>query len=393
MCLSLLVLASGCPRPRAPVVRPEEALVEATSPLPLADDGDVAGLRVAVGESLAWLGAQPAARVLVFGPRTVTAGALKAALQRLSERLSESPSSEALEALVRADFDVVEAAGGQDGTVLFTGYYEPAIEASLAPDPGYATPIYARPEDLVEVPLEPFAERFKGEVADRLKGEKLFGRLEAGRVVPYWSRAEIVGGKLARKGMELGWAKDPVALFFLQVQGSGVLRLPDGSERRIGYAAANGRQYRSIGAKLIEQGAITKDAMSMQALRAWLAAHPAERDTLLDFNESYVFFHFLEGGALGCLGRPVTPGRSIATDSRLFPPGALAFIRTERPTVGADGQPGWKPLSRFVLNQDTGGAIRGAGRVDVFWGRGPDAELAAGLMKQKGRLVFLVPKR
>jgi membrane-bound lytic murein transglycosylase A len=179
----------------------------------------------------------------------------------------------------------------------------------------------------------------------------------------------------------------------VEVQGSGTLRLPDGTERRIGYAGSNGRPYRSIGSLLIQEGVIPRETMSMQALRAWLAANGPQCDRVLDFNESYVFFHFLEGSAVGSLGRPVTPGRSIATDSKLFPRGALAFLQTERPVALPDGTVQWQPLSRFVLNQDTGGAIKGAGRVDVFWGRGPEAELAAGLMKQKGRLVFLVPRR
>lgn len=130
----------------------------------------------------------------------------------------------------------------------------------------------------------------------------------------------------------------------------------------------------------------------MQALRAWLAANPTQRDRVLDHNESYVFFRFLPGAAVGSLGREVTPGRSIATDARLFPKGGLAFIQTDHPVKMADGSVQWKPLARFMFNQDTGGAIRGAGRVDVFWGRGPEAELAAGMMKQKGRLFFLVPK-
>lgn len=382
--LAIVLFAAGCPRPRPPVTRPEDALVEVSAPLALRDDGDVASLRIALAESLVWLASQPPSRGLVFGKRIVYAGELRAALERLQARLLDGLSPEALEAIVREDFELLEAAGGADGSVLFTGYYEPVLEASLTPSADYATPLYAMPPDVIEIPLEPFADRFKG--------EKLFGRLEGKRVVPYWTRAEIVGGKLAGQGLELAWAKDPVALFFLQVQGSGVLRLPDGSERRVGYAGANGRPYRSIGTKLIELGAFTRETMSMQAERAWFAAHPAETAALLDYNESYVFFRFLDGASLGCLGRPVTPGRSIATDTRLFPQGALAFLRTERPAVAADGSIEWRPLTRFVLNQDTGGAIRGAGRVDVFWGRGPDAELAAGMMKQKGRLVFLVPK-
>jgi membrane-bound lytic murein transglycosylase A len=380
-----VLLVAGCPRPsRAPVTRAEDALGTLSGSIDLSDDATPAALRGALSESLVWLRAQSPERRFVFGPRTVTAAELRAALERLHPRLTDGLTSKQLVARILEEFEPLEAAGGEDGKVLFTGYYEPTIEASLTRTAEYATPILGRPDDLVEASLEPFAERFKA--------EKIFGRLEGRRLVPYWTRAEIAAGKLAPQKVELAWAKDPVALFFVEVQGSGTLRLPDGSSRRIGYAASNGRPYRSIGGLLIQEGKIPRETMSMQALRAWLAAHPQERDRVLHHNESYVFFRFLEGATVGSIGRPLTPGRSIATDARLFPPGALAFIQTEYPVAGPGGTVVWKPLSRFVLNQDTGGAIRGAGRVDVYWGGGPDAELAAGMMKQKGRLLFLVPR-
>jgi membrane-bound lytic murein transglycosylase A len=395
-CLRLLLLAAcvliaGCPRPtvtppRPPATKPEEALLEPVPPLlELRDDGEPAALRAAISESLVWLRTRPAEERFVFGPREATAAELLAALERLHSRIPDGLSPEELTTRVLEEFEPLESAGGEDGRVLFTGYYEPTIEASLTRTEEYATPIHGAPRDLIEVPLEPFAERFKA--------ERVFGRLEGRKLVPYWTRSEIRSGKLNGQGLELAWAKDPVALFFVEVQGSGTLRLPDGSEKRIGYAASNGRPYRSIGSLLIQEGVIPRENMSMQALRAWLAANPLQCDRVLSFNESYVFFRFLESAAVGSLGRPVTAGRSIATDARLFPRGALAFISTERPEVLPDGTMGWKPLSRFVLNQDTGGAIKGAGRVDVFWGRGPDAELAAGMMKQKGRLIFFAPRQ
>ncbi|HLK99493.1 MAG TPA: MltA domain-containing protein [Myxococcaceae bacterium] len=379
------LLVAGCPRPtRAPVTRAEDALVAVSQPLELKDDGSPAALRVAIAESLTWLATRAPEDRFTFGPRQVTAAELRGALERLHSRLTDGLSPAELSARVLEQFEPLESAGGDDGRVLFTGYYEPVIDASLTRTGEYATPILGPPEDLIEVPLERFAERFKA--------EKVFGRLEGRRLVPYWNRAEIRGGKLEGRKLELAWAKDPVALFFVEVQGSGVLRLPDGTERRIGYAASNGRPYRSIGSLLIQEGVIPREAMSMQALRTWLAQNPSQCNRVLEFNESYVFFRFLDTAAQGSLGRPVTPGRSIATDARLFPRGALAFIQTEYPVAVPGGAVEWRPLSRFVLNQDTGGAIRGAGRVDVFWGRGPEAELAAGMMKQKGRLLFLVPR-
>jgi membrane-bound lytic murein transglycosylase A len=384
--LAACVLVVGCPRTtRTPATRAEEALREPSQPLRLHDDGEPAALRTSIAESLVWLKTRPADERFIFGPREVLASELRDALERLHSRITEGMTREELTTQVLEEFEPLESTGGEDGQVLFTGYYEPIIEASLTRTEEYATPIHGAPRDLIEVPLEQFAERFKA--------ERVFGRLEGRKLLPYWTRSEIRSGKLNGQGLELAWAKDPVALFFVEVQGSGTLRLPDGSERRIGYASSNGRPYRSIGSLLIQEGAIPREAMSMQALRAWLAANPPQCNRVLDFNESYVFFRFLETAAVGSLGRPVTPGRSIATDARMFPKGALAFISTERPELLPDGTVGWKPLSRFVLNQDTGGAIKGAGRVDVFWGRGPDAELAAGMMKQKGQLLFFAPRR
>lgn len=384
------VFLAGCPAKRPPVTRPEEAMRQAAKAPRLLDDGDLASLRAALKESLTWIDAQPADRRFVYGPRVLTTAEVRGGFVALMEILADDPAPDVLETRVRERFEILEVAGGEAGDVLFTGYYEPVIAASPAPDERHATPIYARPHDLVEIPIDAFGEKFAGE-------RGLFGRLDGigtarPRVVPYWTRSEIGAGKLAGKELELAWAADPVALFFVEVQGSGALVFPDGTEKRIGYAASNGRLYQAIGKLLIDEGAIPKEAMSMQALRAWLAANPAEIPRVLAFNPSYVFFRMLDGAPLGSLGRPVTPGRSVATDSKLFPHGALCFIATARPVAGADGKPEPQPLGRFMLNQDTGGAIRGAGRVDVFWGRGPDAEYAAGHMKERGRLFFLVPR-
>src|SRR5262249_6521808 len=188
---------------------------------------------------------------------------------------------------------------------------------------------------------------------------RLAGRVEGRRLVPYWSRAEIAAGRLAGRGLELAWARDPVDVFFMEIQGSGTLRLPDGGEIRVGHAASNGRPYRAIGRLLIDEGQLAREAVSLQSIRAWLAAHPEAPARVLGYSESCVSSRRLDGPPLGHLGAPVTPGRSIATDPRLFPPGALAFLVTERPRRAADGRVEWVPLARFVLNQDMGGAIRG----------------------------------
>jgi membrane-bound lytic murein transglycosylase A len=348
----------------------------------LEDDGDRAALREAVRESLRWLAEQRADPPLVFGPRTITAGRLADGLERFLALLADEPPPRRLAERVLEAFEVLVSAGDP---VLVTGYYEPVVEAADRPGDGFTAPIYAVPDDLVESDLSAFGPRFKG--------ERLAGRVEGRRLLPYWTRAEIDAGRLAGRGLELAWARDPVDVFFMEIQGSGTLRLPDGRDVRVGYAASNGRPYRSIGRLLIDEGRLTREAVSMPTLRAYLAAAPpVERARVLHHNEAVVFFRRLTGPPPGSLGVPVTPGRSIATDLRLFPPGALAFVVTERPRQTPDGRVVWEPLARFVLNQDSGGAIRGPGRVDLFWGRGDEATLAAGLMKQPGRLFFLLPR-
>ena len=327
----------------------------------LLDDGDLDSLRAAVQQSLAWLDRQAPSRRFVLGPRTLTAAEQAWGLRRLLALLSDDPAPDVLEERVLAAFDVLASVGRGDGAVLHTGYHEPIIEASETPSREYAVPILGLPR-----PLDP-----------------------AG---PRPTRAEIEAGRFAGAVRPLAWARDPVDVFFMEVEGSGTLRLPDGREIRVGPAATNRRRYRSIGRLLIDEGRLTEETMSMHAIRAWLAANPGERTRVLRHNESFVFFRRLSGAPLGSLGVPLTPTRSIATDARVFPPGALAFVRAERPRRLPDGTVAWGPVSRLVLNQDTGGAIRGPGRVDLFWGRGVDADLVASEMKQVGELYFLAPK-
>ena len=339
-------------------------------------------LRQAVAHSEEWLAEQPVGRALVFGSRSVGAGEMRDALRRFREQLATDPSPEQLAQWVDTHFDVLESVGDEEGNVLVTGYYEPVIEGSRESSAEYSVPVYGVPDDLVQVYL--------GDFRSEWDGERITGRVEGGRMVPYWTRAQIRGESvLAGQGLEIAWVRDPVDLFFVEVQGSGAIRLPDGEELRIGYAASNGRPYRSIGRLLIDEAKIPEEDISMQSIRRFLAEHPEEIRRVLDHNESFVFFRPLDTPPLGVLGVPVTPERSIATDQRIFPPGALAFLETTRPTTATAPA---QPLRRWVLNQDTGGAIRGPGRVDFFWGRGEEAAEMAGRMKQPGRLFFLVPK-
>jgi membrane-bound lytic murein transglycosylase A len=240
--------------------------------------------------------------------------------------------------------------------------------------------LYGKPADLVTTPGD--------------AGETRPGRIEQGRVEPYYSRREIdEHGALQGRGLEIAWLGDPVEVFFLHIQGSGIIRLPDGGELNVGYAGQNGRPYRSIGRLLIDSGEIAKEEMSMQRLRRYLADYPNRQSDVFAYNESYVFFRVNPQGPLGSLEVPVTAGRSIATDSQLFPKGALALVRTEIPIIDGAGQlAGWRPVTRFVLNQDTGGAIRGVKRADYYFGSGAAAGDLAGYMNRPGRLYFLTLK-
>ncbi len=241
----------------------------------------------------------------------------------------------------------------------------------------YQTPLHRAPDDLVQVRARDFPQL----------SDDLVGRVVGGRLVPYPTRAEIAGGALAGQGAELAWVDSQVDAFFLEIQGSGVLRLPDGTSRVVTFAGKNGHRYQAVGAELVRRGALRKEEVSMQSIRAWLAENPAARDEVLARNPSYVFFRFADA-AQGSLGVPVTPDRTVAADARVFPKAALAFLETERP-VDASG-PAMRPFSRFVLDQDAGGAIRGSGRIDVYFGSGAYAENAAGRMRQPGRLYYLL---
>jgi membrane-bound lytic murein transglycosylase A len=269
-------------------------------------------------------------------------------------------------AFFRNGFETVQVG---DGSAFATGYYEPEIRGSRDRRPGYDVPIYAKPADLLD--------------ADPTSGERRRGRVdESGAYVLYHDRAAIEAGALAGRGLEIAWAADPVDLFFLQIQGSGRLRLPDGGVMRIGYAGQNGREYVAIGRLLRERG-LVEPPFTMQRIAAWLRAHPEEGRALMQENLSYIFFAELTGpGPLGALGRPVTPRVTVAADPRFVPLGApVLLVGMSDPR--ADG---------LWVAQDTGGAIRGANRFDTFWGPGEEAATIAGGMSARGRAYLLVPR-
>jgi membrane-bound lytic murein transglycosylase A len=281
-----------------------------------------------------------------------------------------------------APFQILEN-GTPEG--LITGYYEPELRGALRQGGTYQVPLYARPPDLVEVDL--------GAFRNELDGERIAGRIAGERLVPYAERAQIASGALNGDGLELVWVDDAVAAFFLHIQGSGRIVFEGGEARRIGYAASNGHAYYAIGRALVERGALTKDEVSLQSIRAWLGDHPDEAAAVMALNRSYVFFRWLPGdgsepGPLGAANVPLTPGRSLAVDRRILPLGAPLWLATSTPLP--DG--GEAPLRRLVIAQDTGGAIRGAVRGDLFWGAGAEAERIAGHMRQTGSTAVLLPR-
>ena len=259
---------------------------------------------------------------------------------------------------------------------LFTGYFEPELAGARMRGAGFATPLLRRPPDLVSADLGPFRPSWRG--------ERTAGRVVDGQLRPYPTRAEIERGALARDHLALLWVASPIDAFFLQIQGSGRVRLPDGSLVAVGYAGDNGRPYVAIGRLLIERGALTRDQVSLATIRAWLKAHPDEAGALMDANPSYVFFREITGPApLGSEGVALTPGRSLAVDRAFVPLGVPVWLDI------AQGDRRWR---RLMVAQDTGGAIRGPVRGDVFWGTGPTAEAQAGGMRAHGEYVILLPR-
>jgi len=293
----------------------------------------------------------------------------------------------ATRAFLRAHFSPyrMSSPDGRDAG-LVTGYYEPVIAGSRVRSDQFRVPILAPPDDLLVVELA----TLYPELADR----RVRGRLEGRRVLPYWSRAEIEAGKAPVAGKALAFVADPVDAFFLQIQGSGRIRLADGTVMRVGYADQNGHPYTPVARVLIERGEMTREDASMQAIRGWAKANPERVAALFDANASYVFFRELAApassgtaidGPIGALGVPLLPLRTVAVDPRAIPLGAPVWLATTEPLSAS-------PLERLVVAQDTGGAIRGAVRADLFFGHGDQAAERAGRMKQDGRLWLLWPK-
>ena len=370
-------------------VTPEEALIPIHYFYPnFLDDMDFESLEQAAENNLEYLSRVTQGQTFQYGPHEYNRDHVIETQRMLLNILKNTQNQKEIKKKIKKEFLLYRATGRVGKKeVLFTGYFEPIYEARLFPDDNYRFPIYSLPEDLIKIDLSLFK--------DKYEGESIIARIEEKQVLPYYSRMEIENQKnLKDKNLEIAWLKDPLDVAFLHIQGSGRLQLEDGNLLSLGYHSANGRPYKSIGKYLIDMEYVTTEEMSMQGIREYLSMHPDILDDTLNYNPSYIFFRILDKGPLGNIGVPLTPGRSIALDKRLFPKGALCFIKSEKPVKGNNDEiEKWEKFSRFMINQDTGGAITGAGRADIFWGSGEYAELAAGHMKQEGELFILIKKQ
>ncbi len=377
--LATVILLGSC----GPLIPPGRELVPAPKPSPPAN-AIVAG--IAAGPSIAAYGlaqAKASAALVSFRQscpqllrRQDASGLTRPAdWQAACTAAATWPASDAVR-FFDTWFETVRVG---DGSSFVTGYFEPEIAGQRTRGSGFDVPVYRVPPDLVRAwPADT--------PADQRTGNPPLGRYDdSGNFVPYYTSAEIEDGALAGKGLEIAWAADPIEFFFLQIQGSGVLRAPDGSTMRIGYAGQNGRPYTAIGQVMKQRGLIgegTAYPTSMQGIVQYLRDHPAEARGLMDLNQSYVFFRELPGnGPVGSLGVPLQAQIAVAADPRFVPLGAPVFISTDRQDVNG-----------IWVAQDVGGAIKGANRFDSFWGTGPEARQVAGGMSARGQALVLVPK-
>jgi membrane-bound lytic murein transglycosylase A len=403
MRLSVILLAFifclGVSCARGPIKTSSQAMRLSETRSPLVDDLDFSGLVMALEANLKQLKAPGVKSELSFGPRRISNDAYVRSLEHLLKKAKEDPTGDSFRRTLDFDFEPYEVYGQEAwGQVFITSYFEPVIEGALRKSERFTQPIYGVPRDMVVIDLNTFANVPPG-LEQRSRGSFLRGRLVSGenkeempKVVSFPDRAQF-DAEYAQRSEVLAWA-DPIDVFFLEIQGSGVVKLKNGKELRVGYAAQNGHPYVPIGRHLSD--VIPKDKITMHSIEDHLRnVPPEEARRIMNLNPSYVFFRKLSSAGITYFGSEVVAGRTIATDQSYFPKGTLAFLEFEKPkfSSSAEKEPvSWEKVSRFVIDQDTGGAIRGPHRVDLFWGRGADAKQAAGVIKGKGRLVYFVPR-
>ena len=366
---------------------PKNALIEVTAPTQnVALDIDVGTNRrdelTAITESLKYFRKQNADSTFIYGSEEFSTGKIIDSLNTLNG-IVKSGTSEEIDRAIKSKFRFFESAEKP----LVTGYYEAHLNASRTRHGKFQFPLYRRPKDLITANIKDFP------TLAGIPGvpQTFAARLSSDtKLVPYFTREEIEEkGALSGRQLEIAWAEDPVALFFLHIQGSGVLHLDTGESLRVNYADKNGQPYRAIGQLLIQQAAIERTAVSMQTIQKYLADHPEKQTEVFRFNPSYVFFQEAKVGPLGNTGAVLTPFRSIATDAGLFPKGAPAILSTNFIRAHSGTTETLSQFSGLVMNQDTGGAIKGPGRVDLFTGE--DSQ-TAGVLKNPGKLYFIVQR-
>lgn len=367
---------------------PMDAFRETSTPL-LSDDLELSALGEALQAQLPVLKTSPH-KTMQIGHLSVTHGEYAEALERLSTILDSDISVQEKFDYIKDNFRFFDFYGGERwGEVLLTGYFEPSIRGSLKRTVSFSQPLYKKPEDLITIPLASFSERFKGE-------KDLKARIVNGKAVPYYARESIDGNQvLGGKALEIVWV-DPIDGFFLQIQGSGTIQLENGEELHVTYADKNGHRYEPIG-KFLRDRIAPRPITTQRIEKILRSMSAAERNQILFKNPSYVFFTPSSKRAITSLGIPATPGRTIAVDPRFAPKGALALLTFKKPIFGStrtlDDEPvTFEEVSRFVVDQDSGGAITGTNHVDLFWGRGDEAKQFAGILQDHAIIRYLVPR-
>jgi membrane-bound lytic murein transglycosylase A len=402
--LIAVVLIAGCARSQ--IRNANEAMRPSVMPS-LTDDLEWSGFIEGLEAQIKHLKTKPAGD-MGFGPRVVSREAYIKAMEYLLAEAKADASGEKFRVALKSNFDALEVYGGDHwGEVFMTSYFEPVIEGSLKADAKYTQPLFERPKDMVDVDLDSFVEARpslslldQAPMEQRTLGNILRGRLMASadperspKIVAYPNRAGIYASEIKTISKPLVYV-DPIDAFILEIQGSGVVKLKNGKEIKVGYAAQNGHPYVAVGKFLFD--IIPREKMTMFAIENHLRSLPPEdAKRFMEHNPSYVFFKTLTTNGITYFGNGLHAGRTIATDQFFFPKGTLAFLEFEKPQFAdekAVEASGWSPAARFVFDQDTGGAIRGPGRVDLYSGRGAAAKQVASVMKNKGRLVYFVPK-
>ena len=374
----ITILLIGCTKITI-TENPRPISIAEINALKLESSPDLEDLRRALGYSIEYYERLPADQRFRYGSVEYSPEEMIASHQHFL-RIFDLPEVERLEKL-QQDFLWFESLNKKN-QAFFTGYYEPLLKGSLNESEKFPVPLYTVPGDLVTVNLSNFDEKYGNGI--------LRGKIVDQKFVKYDDRNEIsYQNSLEGRAIPLAWVNNDIELFFLQIQGSGVIELPNRDLYRVNYADQNGHPYRAIGKILL--GEIPREKMSLKSLKEYLYDHPERVQEILNYNPSYTFFRQIPGdGPLGNIEVPLTPERSIAMDHRLVPKGGLVFYETNLPS---EFSPSKKILQRFAVVQDTGGAIRGHGRADIFWGRGTPAEKIAGPMKENGKIFLLVARK